>query len=59
MLKSYFSAGIAAHNIHDHTIHRLLHLPVKGKFQELSSSILSELPNTFKGIHFLIFDKNL
>ena len=49
--------GIAAHNIHGHTIHRLLYLPVKGKFQELSSSILSELQNTFKGIHFLIFDE--
>ena len=50
--------GIAAHGINGHTIHGLLRLPVRGKFQELSSATLSDLENKFDGVYFLIFDED-
>ena len=49
--------GIAAHGIHGQTIHGLLKLPVKGNFQDLSSTNLSTLQNLFKEVFFLIFDE--
>ena len=49
--------GIAAHGINGHTIHGLLRLPVRGKFQELSSATLSDLQNKFDQVYFLIYDR--
>ena len=49
--------GIAAHGIHGHTLHGLLKLPIKGNFQDLSSTNLSTLQNSFREVFFLIFDE--
>ena len=49
--------GIAAFNIQGRTLHSLLRLPVKKKFEPLSSTTLIALQEVFKSCKFLIIDE--
>lgn len=49
--------GVAAHNIRGSTIHRLLSLPVKKKFEELRLEALSRLQEAFRDCWLLIIDE--
>ena len=49
--------GVAAYGIKGRTIHSLLRLPVRGKFQPLPPQSIASLQATFQGIGYLIIDE--
>ena len=49
--------GVAAHTIHDCTLHRLLSLPVKKNFEELNEERVSRLQDQFRQCWLLIIDE--
>ena len=49
--------GVAAFNIEGHTLHSLLHLPVKGEFKDLEGERLRQMQQSLINMEYLIIDE--
>ena len=49
--------GGAAYNVHGHTLHSLLGIPVKGDFRDLEGQRLHTIQESLTGVDYLILDE--
>ena len=49
--------GGAAYNVHGHTLHSLLGIPVRGDFRDLEWQCLHTIQESLAGIDYLILDE--
>ena len=49
--------GVAAFNVHGHTLHSLLSLPTRGDFKDLEGEHLNKLQQSFSDVRYIIIDE--
>ena len=49
--------GVAAYNVHGHTLHSLLSIPVKGDFKDLEGQRLHTIQESLAGVDYLVTDE--
>ena len=49
--------GAAAYNVHGHTLHFLLSIPVRGDFRDLERQRLHTLQETLASVRYIILDE--
>ena len=49
--------GAAAYNVHGHTLHSLLRIPVRGEFKDLEGQSLHSLQQSLGSVHYIILDE--
>ena len=50
-------SGGAAYNVHDHTLHSLLGIPVRADFRDLEGQCLHTIQESLTGVYYLKLDK--
>ena len=49
--------GVAAYNVHGHTLHSLLSIPVRGEFRDMEGQRLHTLQESFAGVRYIVLDE--
>ncbi len=49
--------GAAAYNVHGHTLHSLLKIPVRGDFRDLEGQSLHSLQESLDRVSYIILDE--
>ena len=56
-LRMMAPTGAAAYNVHGHTLHSLLSIPVRGDFRDLEGQRLHTLQETLVSVRYIILDE--
>ena len=46
--------GVAAYNVHGHTLHSLLSIPVRGEFRDIEGQRLHTLQESLAGVRYIV-----
>ena len=49
--------GVAAYNVHGHTLHSLLSISVRGKFRDMEGQRLHTLQESLAGVRYIVLDE--
>ena len=49
--------GVAAYNVHGHTLHSLLSIPVRGEFRDMEGQRLHTLQESLAGVRYIVLDE--
>ena len=49
--------GVVAYNVHGHTLHSLLSIPVRGEFRDMEGQRLHTLQESLAGVRYIVLDE--